>query len=360
VPPARLRVTGLGAAVLVVAALAALVALRLGWAEAAALATGLGALVALAVASVLRPTACAVELRPAADRVRAGERALLVLRVRSTARGRSLPHTLTLDVGTRTARVRVPALAAGEAWEELLVVPAARRGVLAVGPVRSERGGALGLLRRTVRWTAPLELVVHPRTVALTAAPAGALRDLEGVAVRVLTEGQQSFHALREYVPGDDRRAVHWRTSAHRGQLMVRQDEDVRRTRLVVLLPGPDAGGAVRPDHGPDGPDGPDRAADRAADLETAVEVAASLALGAVRAGREVVVLAGDETLPVGSPTRLLDGLARFDPAGPAAGPAAGPTRPAARRAAAVAGAALVVAVKGRDGAAAPGDVLAA
>ena len=35
--------------------------------------------------------------------------------------------------------------------------------------------------------------------------------DVEGVASEKLTSSDVSFHALRDYEPGDDRRAVHWR-----------------------------------------------------------------------------------------------------------------------------------------------------
>ncbi|MEK8225714.1 DUF58 domain-containing protein [Oerskovia sp. M15] len=45
-----------------------------------------------------------------------------------------------------------------------------------------------------------------------------------------------SFHALRDYVPGDDRRHIHWKTTARTGQLMVRQFEETRRSHLAVIL----------------------------------------------------------------------------------------------------------------------------
>jgi len=44
------------------------------------------------------------------------------------------------------------------------------------------------------------------------------------------------FQEIREYVPGDDRRHVHWRTSARIGSLRVRQYVDPRRSHLAVVL----------------------------------------------------------------------------------------------------------------------------
>ena len=45
-----------------------------------------------------------------------------------------------------------------------------------------------------------------------------------------------AFHALREYQPGDDRRYVHWRSSAKHGRLLVRQFLDTRRSHLAVVV----------------------------------------------------------------------------------------------------------------------------
>ncbi|WP_217617293.1 DUF58 domain-containing protein, partial [Cellulomonas sp. GbtcB1] len=70
----------------------------------------------------------------------------------------------------------------------------------------------------------------------LTGADEGLLRDLEGGVTRDLSDMDLAFHALRDYVVGDDRRPIHWRTTARRGQPTVKQYEDTRRTQTAVAL----------------------------------------------------------------------------------------------------------------------------
>src|SRR5699024_3976677 len=82
----------------------------------------------------------------------------------------------------------------------------------------------------------PHELFDHPRTVRLDEAASGFLRDLEGTPSSDLSSSDIAFHALRDYAPGDDRRHVHWRTTARTGKLMVRQFEETRRSHVVVAL----------------------------------------------------------------------------------------------------------------------------
>jgi uncharacterized protein (DUF58 family) len=52
------------------------------------------------------------------------------------------------------------------------------------------------------------------------------------------------FHSLRDWRAGDSRRWIHWRTSARRGDLMVRQFEEERHDDLAILLDLCDGGAA--------------------------------------------------------------------------------------------------------------------
>lgn len=59
--------------------------------------------------------------------------------------------------------------------------------------------------------------------------------------------GDELYRSVRPYVRGDSRRQVHWKVSAHRGALMVRETDGtgVVVLRIVVQLPGPSTTGEV-------------------------------------------------------------------------------------------------------------------
>lgn len=289
-----LRVSPLGWGAAVVALTAVVAGRLLGWGELAALGV---ALVAVLVVSLLMTAGRAryrVVLDLADHRVRIGQRAVGRVDVVNAARRRALPSQVDLPVGERVVELSVPALAPGATHDDLFAVPTERRAVVVVGPVVSRRGDPLGLLQRRLRWTEPAELFVHPEVVPLGGANAGLLRDLEGQATRDLSDSDLNFHALRDYVAGDDRRYIHWRTTARRGQLMVKQFEDTRRTLTTIALAS-----AVDDYAQPD-------------EYELAVSVAASVAVQAIRDERDVVVLAGTGRLRTGTPPLLLDDCARL------------------------------------------------
>jgi uncharacterized protein (DUF58 family) len=47
---------------------------------------------------------------------------------------------------------------------------------------------------------------------------------------------QAEFHGLRSYRSGDSPRLIHWRTSARRGELMVREFEDEPSDNLLIVI----------------------------------------------------------------------------------------------------------------------------
>lgn len=229
-------VSPIGWAVVAVAAVCWTLGLTLHVTELNVIAFALTVPLVIAALFVLGRANYRVTLDLQTHRVVVGTRAVGRVAVANPTQRIILPSRIELAVGSATAQFMVPRLAAEAEHEELFAVPTRRRAVLVVGPVRSVRDDPLSLMRRQVTWAKEQELFVHPRTVRLDEAASGFLRDLEGTPSSDLSSSDIAFHALRDYVPGDDRRHVHWRTTARTGKLMVRQFEETRRSHVVVAL----------------------------------------------------------------------------------------------------------------------------
>jgi uncharacterized protein (DUF58 family) len=117
-------------------------------------------------------------------------------------------------------------------------VPTERRGRFVIGPLRCSVSDPFGLARRTERVVGTDEVIIHPRVHEVLALPEAGGEDLDRDTpkLRGQPDSGNEFLTLREYAPGDDLRRVHWRSTARRDQLMVRQEESRRRAPVLVLL----------------------------------------------------------------------------------------------------------------------------
>ena len=289
------RVTPLGRAVLAIGIVAWVIAAVSGWEEFAMVAGVCLVGVLLSFVFTFGRTQLNVRTVLNPKRVVAGDTAVAEFHVRNQARRRMLPVRLEVPVGAAVATVHVPTLASEETFEEVLIIPTQRRGVLQIGPTRSVRGDPLTMMRREVAWADAEELFVHPRTSSLQGISSGWLRDLDGQPTNDRSPSDVAFHTLREYVPGDDRRHVHWRTSARLNKLMVRQFIDNRRSHLGIVI-----------DTNPGSYNGE-------GEFELAVSMAASLGLRAITEGQEISCVAGASGVASHSGQNLLDGLARVE-----------------------------------------------
>jgi uncharacterized protein (DUF58 family) len=285
--------TPAGRGVLVVTVAAWLLGIRLGWQELFLVAAcGLIAL-AIAVGFVIgRPSLdIRIELDHARVSVGATAAGRLVAANKSRARLRAL--SVEVPVGDGRATFQLPSLAAGASHDELFVVPTERRAVIRIGPPSAVRTDPLGLLRREAVTQAAVDLFVHPKVITLESLSPGLQRDLEGQATRDLSMSDLAFHTLRDYVAGDDRRHVHWRSSAKVGRLLVRQFQDTRRSQLTVVVDGATGSYAT------------------GEEFELAMSVAGSVCVRAVRDQQNVCLVAASHAVTAAAQHRILDTLAR-------------------------------------------------
>ncbi|CUR61125.1 conserved hypothetical protein [metagenome] len=249
---------------------AAMLATFTAWRELAVLGTACLLLLVLAVPFLLGRTSVSVDLRLQPERVAAGESVAAGVVVVNRAASRLVPTTLEVPVGSAVHRYGISSLAPAATHEESFTIRTERRGVIAVGPAMTRRGDPVGLFSRDMVWTPVREVLVRPHLIPMESLGAGLLRDLEGVSTDAVSQSDLAFHALREYVPGDDLRHIHWRSSAKvmastgESALLVRQYLDTRRSHATIVVD-----------------DRPSAWADPE-DFETAMAVAASIAVRAV------------------------------------------------------------------------------
>jgi uncharacterized protein (DUF58 family) len=112
-----------------------------------------------------------------------------------------------------------------------------RRGVFEIGPLVVDFGDPFQLARGEIVVGGRQKLVVTPRVAVLPmtgqsiAADEGSARALQ----RRNTGGEDEL-MTREYRYGDPLRRVHWRASAHHGELMVREEEQRSHAQARILL----------------------------------------------------------------------------------------------------------------------------
>jgi uncharacterized protein (DUF58 family) len=108
------------------------------------------------------------------------------------------------------------------AWA--IEAPCRRRGLFEFGPATISGSDPFGLFRSSRRLGSVRSILVYPRTVDLTGLSLPAGQFLGGDRRRAGWH-QTTSHVsgIRDYRPGDSVRHVHWRSTAHARQLMVKE-----------------------------------------------------------------------------------------------------------------------------------------
>ena len=256
---------------------------------------------AVAVTRTRYRLACSRVLQPA--QVPAGQQARVVLRLENVSR---------LPTGVMLLEDTLPFTLGGR--PRFVLDRVKPRGVRSVHyPMRADIRGRYQIGPLSVRLTDPFGMVELSRSFAtvdtLTVTPV--VHPLPAVRVggewagggdsnarSVATHGEDDA-ATREYRHGDDLRKVHWRSTARKGELMVRREEQPWQSRATLAL---DTRAAA---HRGDGP---------GSSFEWAVSAAASIAVQLSSGGYALRLVTGsgaDVTTAVGSNTAaaLLDQL---------------------------------------------------
>jgi uncharacterized protein (DUF58 family) len=310
------RLTTRGRAVLSAGVTAAVCSLALGQRDLLRVGILLGAvplLTTLALGRTRYRLACSRSVVP--RRVPAGGVAEVVVEIANVSDTRCgtvlAEEQVPYGLGPRP-RFVLPGLVPGERRAISYQVRPQARGRYQVGPLALTLTDPFGMGEHRRTFTARDEILVVPGVQDL--APIGLGGDWSGsgdTRPRAIVAAGEDDVTTREYRQGDDLRRVHWRSTARRGELMVRREEQPWRSRATLVLD------RRRRAHLGDGP---------ASTFEWAVDAIASVAVHLAARGYSLRLVGGgstgagarieDSTGHVGSSAPVLDALATVATAG--------------------------------------------
>ncbi len=111
------------------------------------------------------------------------------------------------------------------------------RGFHTLGPLRLSSSDPFGWLESDLTVPAMETLLVYPLIAPVEAFGLAPVNPLgENVLPRPLLEDPLRVAGIRDYVPGDDPRRIHWKATAHAGELKSKIYEPPALRRLLILL----------------------------------------------------------------------------------------------------------------------------
>lgn len=169
-------------------------------------------------------------------RVFAGTRTVIDVAARNDKRWLASVSVETVDEirGEEAEPARFLRIGAGMTATASYPFESPRRGLVELGAVRVRTRYPFGLIEKGYTVFLPEDLVVYPRLLDRVAAPP--VQPVAGDAAPVHRTGRGSEFAgsVRFYREGDEARDIHWKRTASRGELVVREHE--QDTSAVVTL----------------------------------------------------------------------------------------------------------------------------
>ena len=207
---------------------------RAHWPELWGIGAGAAALVLLALLITARTPSASVSVDQSSVRVVRGQPATVGLSLEV----RGPRHWSSVREGSARQplrSIRLPKKGTDGPSPVRMSVDTSRRGQWPIGPYTVVHGDPWGVVRREVASAEGGTLTVQPRTLPVHRSLTAAFEAGESDAAS-RRAGDQHFHALRDYVLGDEPRSVHWRSSARAGKLVVRQQVSAASTGTTIVL----------------------------------------------------------------------------------------------------------------------------
>ncbi|ONH22357.1 DUF58 domain-containing protein [Pseudofrankia asymbiotica] len=250
----------------------------LGYPSFVLLGGGLAGLLAVAAGVVLAGGRARAELAVEPSRPARGDTVRITVHVLTSGRSPWAAGRVAVLGSLARVEMAFTGRRSGDGFQGTATIPASVRGRHRVGPVELVRADPMGLARGSHPLSSPAlsssalsssdvaaTVRVVPRLARLAPPPSARFRQLDGPDHSVLRDGSAAFDTLREFVPGDDPRRMHWPSVARTGELLVRTfvDPGVPSGHVLLDTRAGVYGGGERP-----------------AAFEDAVDVAASVLAG--------------------------------------------------------------------------------
>jgi hypothetical protein len=118
-------------------------------------------------------------------------------------------------------------------------IPAMKRGFFKLSRVYLLGGDPAGLFKRRRVFNIPGEVMIYPKTVSISNLPIRFKRRImpapTGRLLGIAGQGL-SFFGIRDYRSTDEMRFIHWKATAAKGKLMVKEFEANTLDRVIILL----------------------------------------------------------------------------------------------------------------------------
>ncbi|MEO0603946.1 MAG: DUF58 domain-containing protein, partial [Myxococcota bacterium] len=144
-----------------------------------------------------------------------------------------LEHSREATSGTATPTVGVDAL------QFIAELRPGHRGVLKLQQVWVRHGGPFGFVQRVITLPLDVELPIVPdlpRVQADALKFFGGRTSQTGLKVKRFAGDGSEFDALREFMPGMDRRTIDWKASARHTKLLAREFRAERNHQIVLAI----------------------------------------------------------------------------------------------------------------------------
>lgn len=176
--------------------------------------------------------------RKVPTRLFAGRRSHMDVVVLNGKRWLSSVSIETIDEldGAETEPARFVRVESGETQSASYSFSTPRRGMVTLGTMRVMTRYPFGLIEKGYTTYLPDEILVYPELLEHVATPAPRPTQGDAAPIHQTGRGSEFAGSVRFYREGDEARDIHWKRTASRGELVVREHEQDSNTLVALTL----------------------------------------------------------------------------------------------------------------------------